>query len=258
MTWIVGATSIFGYSVIVSDIQVTCGDSGRRKDILQKAFPMGKYIAAGFAGDVRAGFALLTSLNNFLDPGDISDDECWQPDWVADHWPSEARRVYHDLSVQRTAGDTHILMVGAQPQGTDEKRVLGGAIGHISVFRSPDFTAECQDGGRKAMSIGCGSDVEDYAEALEHIMRDPGAVYMKGEMASVGGHGRMIAVSLQMTVQRNPTLGISKHFHLISTRLGAVEQYSTQDMPAVARTWTELNQMLDKDMDAALLTAARS
>ena len=248
---------MFGYGVIVSDIQVTCGVSGRRKDILQKAFRMGKYIAAGFAGDVHAGFALLNSLKDFLNPGDIPDDECWQPDWVADHWSGEAKRVYHELSAQRPVSDSHILMVGAQPEGTEDKPVFGGAVGHISVFRSPEFIAESQDGGRKAMSIGCGSDVEVYTEALEHIMQDPDLVYMKGEMGSVGGHGRMIAFTLQMTVQRNPTPGISEHFHLILTRLGAVEQYSTQNMPAVAKTWPDLLQNLDEDMDAALLTATQ-
>lgn len=53
------------------------------------------------------------------------------------------------------------------------------------------------------MSIGCGSGVDVYKEGLEYIMRDPDLVYiMKGEIASVGGHGRMIAFALQMTVRR--------------------------------------------------------
>ena len=65
----------------------------------------------------------------------------------------------------------------------------------------------------------------------------------------------MIAYALQMTVRRNPTVGISEHFHLILVRLGTVEQYSTPDMPAVATTLPDLRQMLDKEMDSASLVA---
>ncbi len=255
MTWVVGATSMFGYGVIVSDVQVTCGVTGRRMDVLQKAFPVGKYIAAGFAGDVRAGLALLTNLRDFLNPGDIPEDECWKPDWVAEHWPATAKQLYQDLLEEHSVGPTHILMVGAKRWGTPEKAVFGGAIGHISVFRSPDFVPECQQSGRKVMSIGSGSGVDKYREGLEYIMRDPDLVYMKGEVGSVGGHGRMIAFALQMEVKRAPTSGISQHFHLFTVRLGAIQPYSTSGMPAVARSWPELLELLDGDMDVAALVA---
>ena len=90
MTWVVGATSIFGYGVAVSDIQVTCNASGRHMDVLKKVFPVGKYIAAGFAGDVRAGMAMVTELRNFLNLHGIPEHECWEPRWVAGNWPPRA------------------------------------------------------------------------------------------------------------------------------------------------------------------------
>lgn len=66
MTWVVGASTLFGYGVLVSDIQVTDEVTGHRMDILQKAFSVGKYIVAGMAGDVRTGLILLSDLSRFL------------------------------------------------------------------------------------------------------------------------------------------------------------------------------------------------
>ena len=37
-------------------------------DVLKKVFQVGKYIAAGFAGDVRAGMVLVTDLSTFSNP----------------------------------------------------------------------------------------------------------------------------------------------------------------------------------------------
>ena len=152
MTWIVGASTLFGYGAIISDVQVSCSTSGRRMDVLQKAHPVGKYIVAGFAGGVRPGLALLESLQNFLSSEDAADDECWDPQWVADNWPIEACRVYQELERQGPDPETHILMLGLKAAGTPEKRVMGGAIGHLSVFRSPDFVPQSKKGGRKAIT----------------------------------------------------------------------------------------------------------
>lgn len=180
MTWVVSATSVFGYSVAVSDIQVTCNTSGRRMDVLKKVFQVGKYIAAGFAGDVRAGMALVTDLSTFLNPCEIPEDECWDPQWVAENWPDHARRAYELLKKKNPVGDTHLLMVGVQPAGTPADQVLGGAIGHLTTFRSPYFEPECQKGGRQAASIGCGNGVDAYRDALCACYGRPGSRLHEG------------------------------------------------------------------------------
>ena len=56
---------MFGYGALYSDVQVTFPD-GSTKDLLQKAYPLSNFIAAGFAGSVRIGFMLLDSLSQFL------------------------------------------------------------------------------------------------------------------------------------------------------------------------------------------------
>jgi len=57
MTWAAAASTIFGYGALYSDVQVTFRD-GNTKDLLQKAYPVSNFIAAGFAGSVRIGFKL--------------------------------------------------------------------------------------------------------------------------------------------------------------------------------------------------------
>lgn len=113
MTWIVGASTLFGYGAVISDVQVS-DDTGLRMDVLQKAYPVGNYIVAGFAGDVRPGLILLQSLWSFLNSPPPPDDECWDPQWVAENWPDEARRVYQQLGKEDRIQGTDVLMMGGE------------------------------------------------------------------------------------------------------------------------------------------------
>ncbi|MBL7154380.1 MAG: hypothetical protein ISS79_11740 [Phycisphaerae bacterium] len=256
MTWIVGASTLFGYGAIISDVQVSDPTSGRRMDVLQKAYPVGKYIVAGFAGDVRPGLALLANLGSCLNSEDVADDECWDPQWVADNWPNEARRVYQELERQGPVSETDILMLGLEAAGTPEKRVMGDAIGHLSIFRSPDFVPQSEKGGRKAMSIGCGANVEKYTATLKDLMRDDDLTYMKGEVYNTGGYGRRIAETLSWMARDNPVDGISTNFQLFIVRMGSIEQFNPKDMPELAHDWDELLNMLDEGMDSEALVAS--
>jgi len=59
MTWIVGTASLFGNSILVSDICVTFTDnSGQQKhvDCIQKIYPLGQFVLGGFSGSVKIGF----------------------------------------------------------------------------------------------------------------------------------------------------------------------------------------------------------
>lgn len=251
MTWVVGASTLFGYGVVISDVRVTCTATARTADVLQKAYPVGRYIVAGFAGDVHAGLALLDNLKSFLNSPAPDMDECWDPQWVADSWASEARTMFARLCEEGPTGKTHILMLGLQPQ----RDVLGSAIGCISVLRSPNFSPETMLGGRKAMSIGCGSEVELYTSALEDIMTDTHLTYMKAEIGNIGGYGRVIAGVLRRIANENPTKGISRDFQVFMVRIGRAEMWAPKDTPRLARSWSELQEMLSSDMTSEALVA---
>ncbi|WP_260736442.1 hypothetical protein [Tunturiibacter lichenicola] len=57
MTWVVGIPTTFGYAFGISDVRVTLGDK-TEIDCLQKIYPIGRYVAAAFAGSVKIGFAM--------------------------------------------------------------------------------------------------------------------------------------------------------------------------------------------------------
>ncbi len=258
MTWIVGASTLFGYGVVISDIQVSCGVSGPRIDILQKAYPVSKYIVAGFAGDVFPGFALLNNLWRFLNSPPLENDECWDPQWVAENWPKEAQKVYQQIEKENKYQGTDILMMGLKAFVNQKKRIFGDAKGHLTVFRSPDFLPETEEGGRKAMSIGCGAFVPKYTNMLENLMRDENLTYMKGEIYNPGGYGRRIAENLKWIVQKNPEDGISEHFQLFVVRLGEIRLFNSTGMPKLAKSWDELNAMLQDNTDLHSLIANNS
>lgn len=65
MTWVVGASSILGYGVMISDVRITFSD-GTEKDMLRKVYPVGPWMLAGFAGSVRIGMTLIDNLKQSL------------------------------------------------------------------------------------------------------------------------------------------------------------------------------------------------
>jgi ATP-dependent protease HslVU (ClpYQ) peptidase subunit len=79
MTWVVGATSVFGYGALYSDIQVTFAD-GTTRDLVQKTYPITNFIAAGFAGSVQIGVSLLQSLADCTRlPDQALATQAWDP-----------------------------------------------------------------------------------------------------------------------------------------------------------------------------------
>lgn len=253
MTWVIGASTIFGYGLVLSDICVTDQTTGKSKDVLQKAYPIGKWIVAGLAGDVRIGLTLLRSLQLYYDEMNPGPDECCQPEWVATEWSKRARRIYTDVANDHDVGECHILTVGLQPtcEGT-----LGNAKVHVSVYRSPEFIPESIAGGNAVRSIGSGLHIERYRNAIEHLLTDPDLVYMKAEIGSPGGFGHIIGSMLQREVSLHPEKGISSHFQLFKIRLGSIERWDSPKMPEVARGWPELLEKIEGNMNSNALVGS--
>ena len=77
-----------GYGFGISDVRVTL-DGGSEIDCLQKIHPVGRYVAAGFAGSVRIGFGMIEALSQRMCFKDerLSCD----PLSLAQEWPGAAR-----------------------------------------------------------------------------------------------------------------------------------------------------------------------
>ena len=89
MTWVIGASSVFDYGAMMSDVRVTLPDNSER-DLVQKAYPVGPFIVAGFAGSVRIGFQMTESRKEFLVMPSNARPGAWEPGWVAEHWKPTA------------------------------------------------------------------------------------------------------------------------------------------------------------------------
>jgi hypothetical protein len=162
MTWIVGTVSLFGHSILISDIRVTIGKT--EIDCLQKIAPLGKGFICGFAGSVRIGFAIRNVLAAQLPKKRHLPLSLLADDWI----PSLARSVFevHDAA-ERNLGCQ--LLIGAiHPTET-----LGAWPGHRAFvwkfswdnyFLPQKLTNIAME---EPLSIGNGSAVPAYLAAVK-------------------------------------------------------------------------------------------
>ena len=218
MTWVVGASSLFSYGVMISDVRISWAN-GKELDLLRKAYPVGPYILAGFAGSVNIGLRLIGSMQHFLDRPEVraEPNAAWQPDWVAENWPSLARKLFAESSVIEQQSGSQIIMVGVSPDqnmGVPEfPRV------YVVRFNWPEFTPVYSDKGLSVGHIGSGSDVEYFKTAIaEHFQF--GASSLQAEVGGLHGWSQMLGHSVGGLVSRNPTPGISPHVNIDTCRLG--------------------------------------
>src|SRR5689334_5809938 len=102
MSWVVGANTMLGYGIMVSDICVTLELPGGRReyrDVLQKVHKVGESVAAGFAGNIPIGLFMIEYLRDFLRMSDeeLREGMCWEPEWVAETFAPLARETFEQF-----------------------------------------------------------------------------------------------------------------------------------------------------------------
>jgi hypothetical protein len=250
MTWIIGAAAIAGYAVGISDVRVTLAD-GREMDCLQKFYPMSRFIAAGFAGSVRIGFAMLDAQAYLL--RDLPDRSAWFPDEVADCFQDLARQVFQASPQAEQDLHSHLMLLGAHP--TEDAGIPGWARCSVYTLRSPTFDPQLAKVG-EVVSIGSGSTVAGYQEALEGVSSNVLSL-LQGEVMGARQGFLPLSMVVQKTIEQNPIPGISPHAHICVVRRGSVEVGTNDEnryppsgevieirMPRVATTWEELMQLV--------------
>jgi hypothetical protein len=210
VTWIVGAPTIFGYGFGISDVRVTLGD-GTERDCLQKVHQVGQFIAGGFAGSVRIGFAMLETLAALLHTD--NKESAWDPKAVAEWWPQDARDIFVQFPEEERQGQCHLMLVSTHPT---ENCGDGSAPArsYIHVFKSPDFQP-VETIGRKLLHIGCGEYVKPCSDAVETLSNDHQffSMMMQGEVNNSGGMVSMVGHHLTDILKRTQPHGISSHLH---------------------------------------------
>lgn len=255
MTWVIGVPTMFGYSVGLADIQATLEyTNGKREyiDCIQKIFPVGKFLVAGFSGSVEIGYFLIEDLKNWLIVPDPT--QAWMPDYVGFKWHKRARKLYSVIKPEKRR-ECSLLIIGVHPQ--KDNGLPGEAKTYACIMKSPDFKPEIIPPGRVG-SIGSGNNIKEYMDTLAKLNTWYNPL-MQMEVGNPGGYGQALAINLVLGVKNNPSPGISKHFHIYTVRRGTIlltnsnhEEFPNIglskkiEMPKVATNWTEFIEILKK------------
>jgi hypothetical protein len=268
MTWIVGTPYGFGYGIGISDVRVTVGAA--YYDCLQKIYPVGQFIAMGFAGSVRIGFAMVDAASSFLH-NDNKLLAC-DPIEVSKRWPSLARKVFEGYPESEKREHCDLMMISVHP--TKNCGESPWARPYVHIFKSPEFEP-ISIAVNKVGAIGCGEGADACRRVVEELSNDYKRMSFirQGEQGTPGGMASMLGIQLTGILKDAQPEGISAHLqycwvyrgritiktndHSVSGRWSVFETGSgitgqpspdlsgaTFAMPKLATSWSELHEML--------------
>jgi hypothetical protein len=257
MTWVIGAISIFGYGIVVSDVQVSWKHSGKELPILRKAYPVGNTIVAGFAGSVRIGFRLIDSLRVGL--AGTAANQAWHPWWVAKHWPPEASRIFDSSEPEERALKSEVLLVGVSPT---EQRQHDPKV-YLIRMSSPDFRPRFRTKPLTVWSIGSGTGATRYMTELAAALDLHSDIILLEQ--APGGWAAGIARAMDGAIIQQPMNGVGEHLQIhIARREGitignnderkidSAGNESFRKIPSLADSWFSFERLAaSKGMAAA-------
>jgi len=189
-------------AVGISDIRVSFAD-GRACDCLQKIYPVGRFIPAGFSGSVRFGFWTIEDQRSWLELPP-SQDAAWIPGWVAFKWRRRARHAFADAPAEERALGSRIMLSGVSP--TVDIGLPGIALPTVAVLRSPDFVPQILKVNEVA-TIGSGADVDVYMSKLRETTRLESEVW-RMEVAAPGASAQILRYLVSLTLDEHPTMSV--------------------------------------------------
>ncbi|MBI3651189.1 MAG: hypothetical protein HY231_09105 [Acidobacteria bacterium] len=248
MTWVIGGTTAFGYSFGISDIQVTYKNKSTR-DCLQKICGVGDYIALGFSGSVKIGFAMLDVLSRYLQavpPGNV-----WHPEYVVNMFQIMAQNIFEKSDKEEKDRDCRLMFIGADPRRTENEL---GSRTYLYRLYAPYFKP-LYTKPEQLVSVGIGNKVDRYMKMLRQINNSPNFFWRMEASHQGAGTAHFIKRKLTFLLRENPAKGISPHLHTCIVRLGQLDVFvndmSTLSkegaakfaMPKVATSYSEFDRM---------------
>jgi len=200
---------MFGYGFGISDVRVTLGD-GEEVDCLQKIHPIGRHFAAGFAGSVAIGFAMVEELRRLSSYAD--ERIACDPRAAFREWPACARSVFSRFDRTEQNGGCHLMLIMVHPQEHVGNPAWPRSF--VYIFKSPDFEGESV-AIHTLGSIGSGNAYPRCRTAIESFAADRSRerLYWQGEMGCQGGMASMLGVSLTDILKEVQPRGVSSHMH---------------------------------------------
>jgi hypothetical protein len=271
---------MFGYGFGISDVRVTLAD-GTEVDCVQKIYEIGRHVAAGFAGSVIIGFAMLDELRKLTKYED--ERMACDPLAIAADLPEYAQNIFASFPSRDRDNQCHLMVISAHP--TEHVGNPNWPRSHVHIFKSPRFEAQSIP-VHTLGSIGCGSAYEPCRQILEsfstdHKRRD---FFTQGEVGVPGGMATLVGNNLTTTLKKVQPKGVSAHLHycwvyrgrtIISTnyhvtsgrwtisglgsRVDVLDEAANEaiwkeaaakdgfvfEMPRLATSWVELERILD-------------
>jgi hypothetical protein len=246
MTWVIGRAGPFGYAVGLSDIRVTFAD-GTERDCLQKIYRIGSQLALGFAGSVAIGLETISQLSAALYVP--QKDSAWVPQFVAENLSGGMQRLFNSFPEEERRLGLQLILLAAHPSEND------GPIWarcYVYRFSSPDF-GPALAGPAQIVSIGSGSKVTPYADALRRLEEDNELLTF--QQYHEDAISIMLMSSITSELKKLPIKGISPHLHICIVGRGAtrIGTNNTQaigapelnfEMPPVATNMEEFKKLL--------------
>jgi hypothetical protein len=205
MTLVVGtAFNQFG-GALISDTRVTFATGGCR-DMIRKAHPVGRCMAAGFAGSVAIGFALIQNLTaNLRLPANAAQD-VWEPMSVAREWSRIAKAIFDHAPAVEKMQNSRVLIVGIDPKGSGARLIR---------LAAPSFKPEFMRQGVRTCSIGTGaSDKRIMRVVRPHvdIRSTPGCLLQGG----IGLWAGALADYLGEETGTHLVTDVGRNFHVLT------------------------------------------
>ena len=269
MTWVVGASSILGYGVMISDVRITFAD-GTQSDMLRKVYPMGPWMLAGFAGSVRVGMTLLDSLQRSLEaiiPPDRRDGHSFvfNPDAIAEQWGPHAADIFARMPQEEQALGSQILLVGVNnPPPANPLPPNARQLPHVHIikFSWPHFEPQPAEERWTAQHIGSGANIDRFVRVVgEFFQLENGTLQAE---ITPGGWGTMLGHSIGRIVQQNPVDGIGAYVNIDTCYLGGLYKGNNNhrtfppdgtiinfEMPRIAENYEEFLAMCGERGKAA-------
>lgn len=205
MTWILGTAVPFGYGALISDTRASWRD-GQYVDGLQKIYPVGPWMMAGFAGSVMFGFQTIAYLQHWFGPPTLG--RAYMPEVEAWRLYRRVRRAFAAAPLDIRSDRCSIILVGVSPSG-------GGPFGPNSRclrMTSPHFIPE-RAAPLTWHSIGNGA-IHDLAKEFANQSLGAFSLQAQGETLNRGGTAFSTASEVGLALANKPMAGIGESLQI--------------------------------------------
>lgn len=198
MTWVLGSGVPFGYGALIADVRASWG-ADVCLDRLQKIYPVGPGLMAGFAGSVAVGFSMIGFMQRrcCAPPGTL-----YPVKRIAWHWHRFARWLWTEaVKPELKPLGCELMIVGVSPE-QNGPFLFSNAV----KMKAPEFNLEIV----KAWTWGSIGDGASHAAVADYTNIDTfWDVWARGEISSPGGAAFAAAHSVARDLETRPMASVS-------------------------------------------------